>query len=649
MISAIYETVPKYRTSEIKRAPWSNRIIRKWAKKKRQFWDKYRQSKNPADYEKYKETLNRFNAEKSKAVERYENNIIANKKTNQKAYYNYVSHKNKYGDNNIQLSKNNETTSDPKECSEILMDFYESVGSKGPSPLPRLLPQRTDSSMPELEISETKIKEILSSLDTSKATGSDDIAAFVLREHCGLFAKLLHPIFTRTYAEGKIPKAMKLANVVPIYKKGDRKSASNYRPVSLNPIIAKVLELIMIEPLEKYIEENQLLNEAQHGFRKGKSTATGLLEFWNKVTDITDKGSDVSIIYTDFQKAFDSVPRDLLLLKLDRLGIRDKNLRWYENYLHDRTQRVVIKDQMSRTAPSESGVPQGSVLSGILFSLYINDLTNCLNYCYIALYADDAKIFAPVHDPTSIQMIQADLDRIYSWCKEWRLNLNIDKCFFLHCGMKMKNQNIEVKYILNQTALKREKQALDLGIIISEDMKWHHQVTRATNKAKAQIHIFRRTFKSRNFNFIRNMFKMHVAPHLEYCVEVWNPQHKGDIEKMEKCQNLMTRQMNFGKVLSPTKRNEYLKLPTHEDRRLRGDLINTFKRINNPDMFEIQTEPRRNHNSRNIKIQYSRTDIKKHSFFRRTATQWNQLPSSVVEANNVQDFKKKLDKHMKWP
>ena len=109
------------------------------------------------------------------------------------------------------------------------------------------------------------------------------------------------------------------------------------------------------------------------------------------------------------------------LTPLSTVVYEKKNLKWYENYLHDRTQRVVIKEQMSRTVLSESGVPQGGVLSGMLFSLYINDIENCLEYCDIALYADDAKIFAPVHDPASTPKIQADLDRIFTWFNEWRL------------------------------------------------------------------------------------------------------------------------------------------------------------------------------------------------------------------------------------
>ena len=180
--------------------------------------------------------------------------------------------------------------------------------------------------MPDIDISREEIKAILDSLDVSKATGSDDIPGRVLKQHSDIFADILYLLFTRIYNEGNIPRILKLANVVPIFKKGDQKNPNNYRPVSLMPIISKVLEIIMKKTLEKYIIDNKLLDNRQHGFRKGRSTSTNLIKFWEEVSDIVDQGFDVSIIYTDFKKAFDSVPHDLLLLKLERYGIKGKNL-----------------------------------------------------------------------------------------------------------------------------------------------------------------------------------------------------------------------------------------------------------------------------------------------------------------------------------
>ena len=348
-----------------------------------------------------------------------------------------------------------------------------------------------------------------------------------------------------------------------------------------------------------------------------------------------------------FMKAFDSVPHDLLLLKLKTLGIVGKNLNWFKSYLTERTQKVVIKEQISEPIVVDSGVPQGGVLSGLLFALYINDVTKCFRSCQVSLYADDAKIYYGIDDQSSITQVQADLDRFYQWCETWRIKLNISKCFYLHHGRKAKELNLEYKF--NNVPLKRESEAKDLGVIVSDDLKWHRQTTHASNKAKAQIHVIRRTFKSRNPKFLSNMYKLKVRPHMEYCCEVWNPHHRGDIIKLEKTQDMMTRLLNFGRVMTPAERNEYMKLPTHEERRTRGDLIKTYTYIEDPTMFTVDTTETRLRNGRHIEMKHSRIDAKKYSLSRRTTQVWNKLPKNVVKAENTKDFKRKLDKHMGWP
>ena len=403
----------------------------------------------------------------------------------------------------------------------------------------------------------------------------------------------------------------------------------------------------MMEALEKHITENNILDMSQHGFRKKKSTSTNLVQFWEKVTDISDSQCDVSIIYTDFMKAFDSVPHDLLLLKLEQYGITGRNLDWFRSYLNERTQKVIVKDQLSEAINVESGIPQGGVLSGTLFALYINDVVTCFKKCEVSLYADDAKIFYAIENNASIADVQEDLDNFSSWCDTWRIKLNVDKCFFLHHGQRIDSS--QLIYKLNGIALKREKSARDLGVIISDDLKWHLQTDEAVRKSKNQVHIIRRTFKSRNAKFLTSVYKLHVCPHMEYCVEVWNPYHKGDIEKLEKVQNMMTRLLPFGKVMSPSERNSYMNLPTHEDRRIRGDLIRTYQYIDNPQMFTVDTSYTRTGNGRKILTKYARTDAKKYCLSGRTTKNWNNLSRKVVEAENVNEFKRLLDEEMKWP
>ena len=132
----------------------------------------------------------------------------------------------------------------------------------------------------------------------------------------------------------------------------------------------KVFESIFLDDLVSHLNYNKILTERQHGFRKARSTATNMIEFWDEITDLADTSSPVSIIYTDLRKAFDTVPHELLLLKLNHYGIRGNNFNWLKSYLKNRTQLVTIKDQSSEAIHVKSGVPQGGVLSGVLFSIY---------------------------------------------------------------------------------------------------------------------------------------------------------------------------------------------------------------------------------------------------------------------------------------
>ena len=251
-------------------------------------------------------------------------------------------------------------------------------------------------------------------------------------------------------------------------------------------------------------------------------------------------------------------------------------MKWIESSLTDRVQRVIENEKTSHLASIESGVPQGGVLSGILFDLYINDLPSCLNFMQISMYADDAKLFSPVDDKISEKSVQEDLDSLSRWCQQWRLRLNAAKCFLIHYRPQKCERDFP-KYSIDGRQLPRKTCASDLGIIISDNLKFHEQVTNACKKANRETGIIRRSFLSRNPKFLSNMFKSHVRPHLEHCVQVWNPVYAGDSQSMEKVQNRFSKLLRHGSVMTPEERNKCLDITDHKSRRLRGDLIHIYK------------------------------------------------------------------------
>ena len=181
--------------------------------------------------------------------------------------------------------------------------------------------------------------------------------------------------------------------------------------------------------------------------------------------------------------------------------------------------------------------------------------------------------------------------------------------------------------------------------MISEDLKFHKHVDKISDRCNKEINRIRRSFTTRTPTFLAEMYKLYVRPHIEYCVEMWNPGYQGDIKKLELVQNKMTRLLNLGNHMRPEERNTMMGLSTHENRRRRGDLIATFKNIDNPNLFERRASSRTRGNDKTLMMPIARTLVRSHSLSCRIIAEWNALPNDVVNSENVNLFKSNLDKH----
>ena len=641
----IEKHAPKFPHRKIIRAPWSTRYIGKLSKIKRKKWDRYKFTRRRYDYEQYRTALSRFNTEKEEAIRRYEGNIIANKKTCPKKYYEYVGSKDKYSEAKISLKCDSNVITDDKQCAQKFNDFFTSVFTQGSA---NMAEYESDDfvqiqSMEEVEINEGLIREEILKLDPNKASGPDEIPARLLISAVDVFVPILTKVLQISFEKSLVPNILKSGNIIPIHKSGDKTQTGNYRPVSLTPIIAKLFERVVKIGLERHINRYSIIADSQHGFQKNRSTSTNMVSFWNQITNNIDKTASISILYTDLSKAFDSVPHDLLIMKLKRCGIDGKTGAWIENFLNQRTQRVRIGAQLSETRTVLSEVPQGGVLSGILFSLYINDLPNCLNFGQISMYADDTKIFAPIKSNYDVVLFQDDINSLTSWCRKWKLKLNAGKCHLLQYNPRSEARKFEPIYHIDDVPVDRKNSVKDLGVIIADDAKFHKQVNVACTRATREINRIRRSFSTRTPKFLAEMYKLYVRPHMEYCIELWNPVYEGDKMKMEKTQNRMTKLLRHGRVLTPAERNSVLGLTTHEERRKRGDMISTFKHIDNPDLFTLKLDSRTRGNDKTVIARNYRHDVKRHSFNARVITDWNKLPNYVVNSQDVNSFKTNYD------
>ena len=413
------------------------------------------------------------------------------------------------------------------------------------------------------------------------------------------------------------------------------------------------------------MKKHKLLSPAQHGFLVGRGCLSNLLETIDCITFALAHGHNVDVILLDFAKAFDKVSHRKLLHKLRAYGVGGKLLDWISDFLTMRKQRVVLGEHASDWSDVKSGVPQGSVLGPILFILFINDMPEDL-VSKLKLYADDSKLIS-VHDrPNSTILTQLELARLVDWADVWLMELNLDKCKVLHFGKK----NARVEYIMTNNEVSHVLEASvcerDLGVQLTDNMKWHAQCASAAAKANRVLGMLGRTFVCRDIKVWELLYRSMVRPHLEFAASVWNPTDAGDIDVLERVQHRATRMVKSIRQLSYEQRCKLFGLTSLRLRRARGDMIQMRKLVLHPDELDLSVPLQPHHalqatgpaaSTRGHQLRLaseplftaSRSDgaARRAEFFVcRSVPLWNKLPASVVLAPTVSAFKAALDEFL---
>ena len=429
--------------------PWSNSRLKRMRKNKDLAWNDFCQSptKENYSYASMKDKL--YSDEEFRLKSNYEKKLTNNLKNNSKGFYSYLRNKRQLKSGVPTLERSDGSrTSGPAESAEALAEAFSSVFVHEPESLPSVERPEIESEsdiLSDIDITFDKVKHQLETLNCFKSFGPDGV----------------HPKLLKSLANDS-----------------SKTDPLNYRPVSLTCILCKVYEQILKDDIIAFVENK--ISPQQHGFVKGKSCLTNMLETMDYVMDLLEQGIPVDLLYFDFKKAFDTVPHNRLLLKLECLGISGKVLDVINDFLKDRNFRVSVQGKFSSLKNILSGIPQGSVVGPLLFILFINDLPDCLKST-VKIFADDLKLIADLSDKS---MVDNDLKLLEDWERKWLLEFNVNKCKVLHLNF---NGNEHLNYVLKGSELRKTDQEKDLGVLTSGNLLWNDQIESCISKANQML------------------------------------------------------------------------------------------------------------------------------------------------------------------
>lgn len=531
--TCISACTPVIRIVSSNRPPWFSNTL-SWLKNKRnRLHNKFKRSKSSFDRSQYLIASSRFTIENKKCYEKYVNKIKSNIKTNPKLFFKFVNSKRKVSSYPSTMKFNDTTHNNDAEIANIFAEFFSTTFSTNihkKSTYPYKITSSSSIHIPSLDVS--TVLNNIKSIKSSDKPGPDGIPSIIIKNCADSLVNPLTSLFNYSLKFGLFPSCWKESFIIPLYKSGSRNNVTNYRAIVKLNSISKLFEKTITNLLKH--ELSSIISPKQHGFCRGRSTATNLMEFTTCINSSFYNSQQTDVVYTDFSKAFDKVNHELLIEKLYLIGFSEALLHWIESYLKGRKQCVIFNNSNSKYINVPSGVPQGSHIGPILFLLFINDLPNVIQHSNILLYADDVKLSLNITNHDDSSKLQSDLNNFSKWCKVNLMELNINKCKVMTFT---RYSPLSTKYFIMGNELVAVDSCIDLGIYFDRKLTFNTHVTYIVNKGNSVLYFIKRWSKEFKDPYVtKNLFTSLVRPILEYCSVVWDPQYILYIKSIESVQ-----------------------------------------------------------------------------------------------------------------
>jgi len=452
------------------------------------------------------------------------------------------------GPKNLIINNNGKEYSDPKEIAKLFNHHFINIANSV-SQIGHSLnnDKETDPHQSNFLFSETnpeEVKKIIDSFKNKASAGYDGVPMTIIKDVQSSLHKVLSYLINISFTNGIFPDKLKISKVIPIYKKGDTKAMSNYRPVSLLPVISKIFEKAMYNRLLSFLDHYSLFDEGQHGFRKGRSTITAAIQFIESVIDSVDNHEKVIGIFMDLCKAFESVCHKILLKKLKSMGVKGLPLQWLESYLHKRLQFVELTHTQGSwlttvRSPVEHcvcGVPQGSILGPLLFLCYIQGMPRCLsttpqdNFC---LYADDANLKISGSSQNEIEEFSmTELTNILNFLNSNNLKLNAAKSQFISFSTLQTRTPVHPVILIDSEPIEEVNEATFLGLMIDKHFTWNSHVEHLVTKINSGLYALKRMAYLCNERTLKQVYFALIHSNISYGLCLYGATSNANLDKV---------------------------------------------------------------------------------------------------------------------
>ena len=497
----------------------------------------------------------------------------------------------------------------------------------------------------------------LKNLNVNKSTGLDNFHARLLKIAAPVISISLTYIYNLFIYKKEIPFLFKCAKCIPIYKSGSVDDPNNFRPISILSVLCKPFEKHINYHLSNFFERSKFFHPCQSAFRKGHSCETALLNITESLYSTCDRSKAAGLVFVDFSKAFDMIDHEKLLMKMKHYHIAESSIQLLRSYLMNRSQSVFLNSNQSELSNLSYGVPQGSILGPLLFSIYINDLPLSINSSLCHLFADDTTLVSHGESITSITCaLNQALKDLYSWCvgNSMLVNPNKSECMLVCTRQKRIKLNDKLGLFLNDVCLPQVVSHKLLGVVIDQNLTWSNHTVLISNRLASKVYQLNCIKNFTNPATRKLFYFAYIQPCFDYCSSVWGHCCKSHLIRLNSLQK-----RSFKIILKSDKYNldkmaELLNIPPLNIKIMFNDCVLLHRIIHESApsylSFLALRQPSQYFSSDlRVVIPFPSLDVMKMSFAYNSASSWNKLPLFIRTMMKTKIFRKNLLNHLGFP